>query len=490
MPKVRHDAREKVMKAELHEWVLDDHRCGFPLGKVRFGRIPKPPRHRRALPGLLGAALLWPSSLLAGPNQSDRADAEFARKVQVLVRAPLTADRAVQIALLNNRALQATFEEIGVAKSDLIEAGLLKNPVFDASVRLPDEESSGTNTEFSLALELIDILQIPLRRKVAASEVARARLRAGDAVLKLSAEVKSAFYSLQGKQQLAARTAEINRANAASLELYQRQHEAGNISDLDLANQQASYSEARLEVAQVEVEIRSEREKLNRLLGLWGGATQWTIAERLPEPPSRALPTERLETLAIAQRLDLAASKAEIATLVQSLGLTNSYRYIPSLELGVSTERDPEGSRVTGPSIRMELPVFNQGQARVAKLQAQLRQAERRMEAEAIDIRAEVRDTRDRMLAKEELARFYRDELVPERARVLRLTLTQYNAMLKGAYDLLLARQNELAAERGYIEALRDYWIARAELERAVGGRLTGSPNRTTETFRETKTRP
>ena len=123
--------------------------------------------------------------------------------------------------------------------------------------------------------------------------------------------------------------------------------------------------------------------------------------------------------------------------------------------------------------MRLELPIFNQGQGRIAKLKAQLRQAERRLEAAAIDIRSEVREARDRALAKMDLAAYYRDELVPERKRVLDLTLTNYNAMLKGPYDLLLARQNELAAERGYIEALRDYWIARADLERAVGGRLT-----------------
>ena len=130
--------------------------------------------------------------------------------------------------------------------------------------------------------------------------------------------------------------------------------------------------------------------------------------------------------------------------------------------------------RVTGPTLKLELPIFNQGQGRIARREAELRQAERRLEAEAIDIRAEVREARDRLLAEKDLALYYRDELVPERKRVLDLTVTNYNAMLKGPYDLLLARQNEIAAERGYIDALRDYWIARTDLERAVGGRLRG----------------
>ncbi len=424
----------------------------------------------------------------AGPTQSERAEVEFAGRVQTLLRATLTADRAAQIALLNNRTLQSTFEEIGVARADLLEAGLLKNPTLDARVRFPDE-GSGTNNEVDVALDLLDAFKIPLRRKVAASEVARAEFRAADAVLKLASEVKAAFYSLQGKQQLAARVAEINRTNIAALELYLQQHDAGNISDLELANQQATHSQARLEGAELAAEIRSERERLNRLMGLSGSATQWKAAERLPEIPTQSLPVDRLETLAIGQRRDLAASKAEITGLVQNLGLTKTYRFVPEVELGVSTEQEPDGTRVTGPGVRLELPVFNQGQARIQKLRAQLRQAERRMEAEAIEIRAEVRETRDRMLAKQDLARFYREELIPGRKRVLDLTLTHSNAMLKGPYDLLLAKQNELEAERGYIEALRDYWIARAELDRAVGGSLTNRNRRTGDSFKEGQNR-
>ena len=299
----------------------------------------------------------------ADPSQGERADAEFAGRVQTLLRATLTADRAAQIALLNNRTLQSTFEEIGVARADLLEAGLLKNPTFDARVRFPDE-GSGTNNEVDVALDLLDAFKIPLRRKVAASEVARAEFRASDAVLKLTSEVKAAFYSLQAKHQLAARVAEINRTNVASLELYQRQHEAGNISDLDLANQQATYSQARLEGAELAAEIRSEREKLNRLMGLWVRPRNGRRRNVCPKF-RRNRSVDRLETLAIEQRRDLAASKAEITGLVQNLGLTRTYRFVPEVELGVSTEQEPDGTRVTGPSVRLELPVFNQGQARV-----------------------------------------------------------------------------------------------------------------------------
>jgi cobalt-zinc-cadmium efflux system outer membrane protein len=400
------------------------------------------------------------------------ADAEISQTVRALLGGTMTADRAVQVALLNNRDLQATFEEIGIANADLTQAGLLKNPVFDASARFPDRPPSASNLEFSVVQDFLDLLIIPLRKRVAAAELARAELRVGDEVLKLAAEVKTAFYTLQAKQMLFGRLGELGNTYGSALELSLRQHEAGNISDLELANQQSTYSQAKLDAAQVAAEMRSDRERLNRLLGVWGAQTQWRIADELPGINGRDFPTDRLESLAVAQRLDLATSKAEVGAVVQSLGLTKTYRYVGAIEFGVDTESETDRQRVTGPTLKLELPIFNQGQARIARLEAQLRQAERRLEARAIHIRSEVREARDRFLAKKDLATYYRDELLPERKQVLGLTLTNYNAMLKSPYDLLLARQNELAAERGYIDALRDYWIARADLERAVGGRL------------------
>lgn len=415
------------------------------------------------------------------------ADEEIGRAVRAMLRKTLTADRAVQAALLNNRELQATFEDIGIANADLTEAGLLKNPVLEASARFPDRPPSATNLDFGIVQDFLDLLMIPLRKKVAANELARAELKVGDAVLKLAAEVRAAFYTLQGKQMLFTRLGTLGETNAATLELSLRQHEAGNISDLELANQQSTYSQSKLDAAQVAAEMRTDREKLNRLMGVWGSQTEWKMTDELPPLPAN-FPLEHLESVAIAQRLDLAAAKAELGAIVQSLGLTKTYRYVGSIEFGVNTERDTDRQRVTGPTLRLELPIFNQGKGRIAKLQAQLRQAERRVEAAAIDIRSEVREARDRALAKRDLAAYYRDELIPERQRVLDLTLTSYNSMLRGPYDLLLARQNELAAERGYIEALRDYWIARADLERAVGGRLTSARIKMHDSSKEIRT--
>lgn len=144
-------------------------------------------------------------------RQEASANEEVATAVRALLRQPLTADRAVQIALLNNRELLATLEDVGVASADLTEAGLLKNPVLDVSARFPDRAPSGSNLEFGLVQDILDLLMIPLRKKVAANELNRAKLRVGDEVLKLAGEVKTAFYTLQGKQQLLGRLDERPR---------------------------------------------------------------------------------------------------------------------------------------------------------------------------------------------------------------------------------------------------------------------------------------
>jgi cobalt-zinc-cadmium efflux system outer membrane protein len=418
--------------------------------------------------------------------QKDRAaDDQIRAATRALLRRTLSADGAVQIALLNNRELQAIFEEIGIANADLIEAGLLRNPVFAGDARFPNGPPSATNVELSIAQEFFDVLVIPLRKKVAAIQLTKTKLGVGDSVLKLAAEVKRAFYELQAEQQLLTQLRAIKDANGAALELAQRQHEAGNINDLNLANQQGSYSQSKIDIAETTASMCAGREKLNRLMGLWGEDTNWEIDDELPPLPSTDFSLAQLESLAISQRLDLAATKAELGAIVGSLGITKTYRYVGSIEFGVDTEKDTDGQRVTGPEWRLEVPIFNRGQGRIAKLEAQLRQTERRLESEAVAIRAEVRGARDRLIAKRDLASYYRDELLPERKKILELTVTHYNAMLKSPFDLLLAKQNELSAERAYIDAWRGYWIARTDLERAVGGRLGGVS--ADKDFQETK---
>lgn len=411
-----------------------------------------------------GAAVRW---------QQEAAAREAAlAEVRALLQKPLTVNRAVQIALLNNRDLLATLEDVGVSAADLREAGMGQNPEIDLSVRFPDHAPATPNWEEAVAFDLLDWLMRPLRKRVAADRLAATQLRVADEVVKLVAEVKMAVYELKADEAMLAHRRTIVEIVHTALELAQRQHEAGNITDLALAEQQASYNGARLELAMAENLQREHREKLNQLLSLWGKDTGWKIAEGLPALPEKEVPLRGLESLAVAQRLDLAAAHQELASVVRALGLTKTYRYIGALSFGVDTERDTDGTHVTGPTLRLELPLFNQGQARIAKGEAELRRAERKLEGLAIGIRSDVRRLHDRLAALREAADFYKSEVVPTRRAITAGMLLRYNGMLIGNYELFATRAEQIEAEHKALENLRDYWTTRAELERAVGGSL------------------
>ena len=406
-------------------------------------------------------------------EEDQAAHEQAVQDVRQLLRKPLTVETAVQIALLNNRSLQATFEEIGLSAADLIEAATIPNPKIDLAIRFPDKPPSGTYIDYSAALDFLSIIMIPLKKRVAKDQLEAVALRVADETLELVSQVKGAFYSLQASQQLLKRFQLIADTSAASLDLAQRQHEAGNITDLAMAQQQASYSRSRLDIATTEAEIRRNREKLDRLLGLWGADTDWQIAGELPEVPSSEVPMRSLERLAISQRLDLQADYLHFTSQVKNLGLTKAFRLLGALDFGIESERETDSQTRTGPTFAIELPIFNQGQARIARGEAALRQSQDRFEALAVDIRSQIRELRDELASKREIARFYKDELLPGQRRILNESLINYNAMAIGNFELFTTKAEEARTEREYIEAVRDYWMTRAELERAVGGNLT-----------------
>jgi len=447
------------MKASLPVLILSASTLSASAEEKPFSPVEKQIGRRT------GRAITWEKDLAAREESLSR--------VRALLQKPLTSTAAVQIALLNNRDLQAAFEEIGLTFADVREARMLANPEADLAVKVP----TGTIFEWSVAQNFLNLLMIPMRTRVARDRLAAAQLRVSDTVVKLVAEVKSAVIELQAGDALLERLRLAHDAQDAALQLMQKIHAAGNAPDLKLVEEQAAYSQSRIDVAMAEAAQREHREKLNRLLGLWGGDTEWKLAGPLPDIPATAPSVHGLETLAVANRLDLAAARADLAGLVRALGLEKSFRFIGVLDFGVASSHDSDGPASTGPSVRLELPLFNQGQPRIARGEAQLRMAQSKFEQLAIGIRSDVRELRDRMLSKRDMAFFYRDDLLPTRRRILSLTLLNYNAMLSGAFELFAAKREELEAEKSWIEACRDYWITRAELERAVGGDLDARPD-------------
>lgn len=420
------------------------------------------------------------AAALPAPAADGSPNPDIARTVDQLLAQPLTADSAAQIALLNNRHLRAEFDQIGISEADWVAAGLLRNPELAVGLGFPHIAPSAARLTASFAQDFISLATRPARKKIAAAELDATRLRIAHDALALAAETKRAFYTLQGDRLMLAKFQTARNAERAAAQLALLQHQAGNITDYELTLRQTAYSEFRLQTAQREAALQQHRETLNRLLGLWGWQTGWTIADSLPDLPASEPPLDQLENLALAQRYDLAAGKADYAATARALGLAVNTRFFSDLGLGLQYERDTDRQSTLGPEVSVGVPLFNRGQAAAARLRAQLRQIADQLEARAVDIRADVRAARERLLAARDAALFYRDTLLPEQRRLLALAQQRYNGMFLGAYELLQTKQNELAAERGAIETRRDYWIARTDLEQAVGGSLPAAASTST----------
>jgi cobalt-zinc-cadmium efflux system outer membrane protein len=227
-----------------------------------------------------------------------------------------------------------------------------------------------------------------------------------------------------------------------------------------------------LDLTREQLELLRHRERLNRLLGLSGPRVDWTLAEELPAPPEKELPLEHLETLAVARRLDVDAARKQRLLMAHAVSLARSSRMFGRIEVGVDLHQFPDGPRVFGPSLVLELPIFDQRQAVIARLEAQERQAERRLTAVSVMVRSEVRLGQAEVRAARQMVDQYRDVVLPLRSRIVGQAQLHYNGMLIGLPQLLLLKQNEVEAQARYIGAVRDYWVARADLERAVGGRI------------------
>jgi outer membrane protein, heavy metal efflux system len=416
----------------------------------------------------VGAGLHW----IRGTPE----DAEVDRKVRELLSTPLAVEAAVQIALLNNRMLQATYEELGVAQADLVQAGLLKNPVFGGMVRFPTKKPGMTNLEFDLVGSFLELLFLPARKQVAALEFEERKLRVSHAVLELAARTRSTYYAAISARQVADLRRLVAFAAEASAEFAKRLHDAGNLTELAMTLEKASYEQARLDWSRAESAVTETRERLTRLMGLWGNGTNWQAPERLPDVPAEELALDRAERLAISRRLDFKAALREVQVVSAGLGLTHQTRWMGEFELGASAERDTGGDWVVGPTFSLPIPVFDQGQARIATGEALLRMREHRLTALAVDIRSEVRSLRDQLMQVRYRAEHYVKVVIPLRERAVALTQEQYNFMLVGVFELLEAKRREFDAYQEYIESVRDYWVIRSEFLHAIGGAVPEKP--------------
>ncbi|HXV81326.1 MAG TPA: TolC family protein, partial [Candidatus Binatia bacterium] len=403
-------------------------------------------------------------------NNGTDLDKEAAEKVDSLLKAKLTADEAVQIALLNNRDLQAVYSDLGVAQADLVQAGLFNNPIFDAAIKFPTAGGQA-NLELAAVMNFLDVFYMPLRKRVAAARFEEAKLRVTGTVLDFAAGTRTAFYLHLANEQLLELRQTIVQALNASLDLARRLHEAGNITDLDFARERALAEGGKLALRSAEIALRQSREQLNNLMGLWGQNTEWQTDRRFPDIPPQPMQMKNIERLALSRSLDLPHARQRIVVAGEQLGFNRTTALIPELDVGPFAERN-EGAWEVGPVLEFPIPLFDQGQARVGRAAAELRRAQQEYYALAVRIRSTARAVRDRMEGSRDRALYYRDIMLPLRERIVNEAQLQYNAMQLSPFQLLRAKEQQIETAVAYVDTLRDYWLAHGDASQLLSGRL------------------
>ena len=390
-------------------------------------------------------------------------------EIDTLLQAPLTQDAAVRIAALNHPGLQATYWEAGIAQADVAQAARLRNPGFGFS-RM--DGGGNRETERSVSIDLAGLLTMPLRQRMAARRLDETTLRVAAAIEHHVNATRRAWIEAVAARQTVAYARQVADAADASSALMARMTQAGNASALDLARESAFHAEAGAGVLRADRVANAAREHLTRQLGLWGAQALYTLPERLPDLPAAPAELTGIERTALSQRLDVQAARAAAAGTAADLGLTRTTRFVNVLDLGYADKRETGEPKSDGYEIGLELPLFDWGGARVARAEAVYMQSLGQVAAIAVNARSEARAGYLGYRASYDVARHYRDQVIPLRKQIADETLLRYNGMLASPFELLADAREQAGAVHATIEALKDFWLAQVDLETAIGTRL------------------
>ena len=399
-------------------------------------------------------------------------DADTVRgRVKELLGKPLGPTEAVQIALLNNPGLQASYAEVGIAEAELVQASRWRGPTFSfGRLRRGDE----TEIERGVFFDVLGLLTIPLSTRASESRLQATQTRAAADGLRVALDTRKAWFQAVAAHETAKYTVQVKESAEASAELARRMAGVGNFPKLAQAREQAFYAETTAQLARAQHNATAARERLARLMGLWGEDLAFQLPDRLPELPKTVREGGDLEAQAIAQRLDVQGSRSDAQAVARSLGLTKVTRFVNLLEVGVLSNSQPGEPRQRGWEVELGLPIFDFGGARIARAERLYMQAANRTVEAAITARSEVREAYSSYRTSFDVAKHYRDEIVPLRKRISEEMLLRYNGMLASVFELLADSREQVAAVNGYIESVRDFWIAEADLQMA----LTGGPSK------------
>ena len=431
-----------------------------------------------AMPADRGAAattgLVEPRSTVAATvprlNAPPDVAADFTKR---LLSAPIGASEAVQLALLNSPRMRELYATLGMSQGDVYDATRLANPSL-GYLRLVPGSGGGSKTTWSIAQDFTDLLFLGFRNRVGRAQALRAEQQVAHEVLQLEGDVREAFYVHAGAQLSAQLRGAAARGAQTSAELAVRFHDAGNITLLQRSREEAVASEASIGARRLESQALAARGGLLTLLGVDLADSRPRFVEGLSLPAALTVSAAELQSLAMTQRLDLAALRTEVGLRQQQLTNVRHWRWLGGLTLAAEREREIDGEVLKGGGAALEVPIFNTGKGRYLRASAQAESSAARFSG----LETAVRNDIAVQVAALEAARLtvdeYRTRMLPLQQRIVDSSQREQNFMLIGAFELLAARREELDTYERYVDAVRDYWVARSRLASSVGGKLPG----------------
>lgn len=393
--------------------------------------------------------------------------------VASLLKKPLTADGAVQVALLNNRGLQAAYNDLGIAEAVMVASSRPPAPSFSIS-RV--STSLELDIERQIVASILGLVTQPARSRIAADRFAQAQLQAALETLRVAAETKRAYCNAVGAREIVAAVANFKSTAEKSAELATRLGETGALNKLDQAREQVFYADVTTELAAARQQATIELEELVRLMGLWGHDLDIKLPSVLPALPGkpRSLPT--IEQDAMSHRVDLQIARIEVEALAKSYGLTRATHFINVLDAsGISKTQKDKGSGEPhsdggGFDVTFEVPIFDFGRPRVREAEQRYMQAVNLLAEDAINARSEARGAYRTYRSAYEISGHYRRDVLPLRQIAFDQAQLQFNSMLIDVFSLVTESRQLINATVNGVEAKRDFWIAHTNLGVAVLG--------------------
>ena len=374
--------------------------------------------------------------------------------------------------MLNNARLREAYARLGIAEATRYDAGRLSNPGLSLAVLDSSTSGAGNQINLSLVQHITDLILLRQRKRAATRDVEHIRLSIAAELFQFTQDVRAAYFDYAAAEQQLALSVSNHRAMALMEKLARRYYESGNIGALALDLAEAEAAKATLAHAERNLSANSARYTLGNLLGLTD-ASQWHIRRGFPVPNDDIGDLPPLESIAATERLDIDAAKRLVAARAARLRTRQRFRFLGELEAGIDYERETDHSRLLGPSLSLELPIFNRGAGRILRAQAELERDEARLTALKVSASNQLRTAFRTLLSAHKRLGIYQSQYLPARKRAVHRTQELQNFMLASPFQSLRAKAAEYEAYSGYIDTLNAYWHARITLSRAVGKQLS-----------------